>query len=447
LSHPFSFLSGLASADHKDAVALQLRCSCVGNWPRQGLWTIGSEMMENGLNFTDFDSPWDSPIMAMSEFDKNVLEPVSRSINDLSNAIGIDMDVVMMSMMKQIEINGESAMETVEDLTWALAKITGSPAHAEFYKKSMESITGEGGIFHQYDILMYGENMTAFDRWSGFEEVSHWIEFYGTNCVDEFSNPVVCDNISWDEAIGELFGKFMTKQINREAITEFITFFRTFMIDFFRVADHEKMVFEGLKWVKPILRSDLWENLDDLLADDDFEEAVKRFEGMVWMLSNEMHWENKEDMASLMMDQMSEKKAIDGAKDRKRRESEDFPSLTNIIGMQFEEVLNEVLDFLPSEIQDQLFPLISQYKESPLYQVQEDIMNMNVTNLEPAIEGLVGSAIAALMETGNSETENFEEPIKNYMEAQDALANNTEFQQLSTYRVSRQLLGTLKSLV
>ena len=74
-------------------------------------------------------------------------------------------------------------------------------------------------------------------------------------------------------------------------------------------------------------------------------------------------------------------------------------------------------------------------------------MNMNVTNLEPAIEGLVGSAIAALMETGNSETENFEEPIKNYMEAQDALANNTEFQQLSTYRVSRQLLGTLKSLV
>ena len=70
------FLSGLASAENKE-------CSCVGNWPRQGLWHIGSEMMENGLNFTDFDSPWDSPIMAMSEFDKNVLEPVSRSIKDL----------------------------------------------------------------------------------------------------------------------------------------------------------------------------------------------------------------------------------------------------------------------------------------------------------------------------------------------------------------------------
>ena len=129
-------------------------CSCMANWPRQGLWMIGKEMMDNGLNFTDFENPMQSPVMSMVNFDNSVLREASMAMQRLSRDMNIDMDIVMMSLMKQIKINGEPMKKTVEDMTYMLAKVIGSPAHAKFYKQTMASWEN---IFEQYEELIDAE--------------------------------------------------------------------------------------------------------------------------------------------------------------------------------------------------------------------------------------------------------------------------------------------------
>ena len=139
-----------------------------------------------------------------------------------------------------------------------------------------------------------------------------WVSVYGTSyhdwetgmmvnstcfpdaTVTNKGEPAPCDNKSWEAAFGEIATAFMSGNFNRDAVTEFITFFRQFMIDFFKAQDHEAMIKDGLAWVEPILRADCWKNLDDLLADKDFSTKVKDFEGMFFMLFQGMHWDNEE---------------------------------------------------------------------------------------------------------------------------------------------------------
>ena len=169
-----------------------------------------------------------------------------------------------------------------------------------------------------------------------------WVSVYGTSywngdvgmdvnstcfpdaTITNKGEPAPCDNKSWEAAFGEIATAFMSGNFNRDAVTEFITFFRQFMIDFFKAQDHEAMIKDGLAWVEPILRADCWKNLDDLLADKDFSTKVKDFEGMFMILFQGMHWDNKEDMKEMGLGDDSGNLTPPTTLSRKRRSNDEI---------------------------------------------------------------------------------------------------------------------------
>jgi len=353
------------------------------------MWHIGSAMMDNGMNFTDFDDPMDSPVSLILGMDDLIMEPLSRMVKSASEELGMDLDKVFGGLLNSFDINQMPPKMVIEAVTDQLSKIVGNEAMAEFYHNHLDNFE---------------------ETWHQLENIAEDAEenSYAVQEAIWAMNYTNADGESWEDAFHNIGVAVMTNNLNRQSVTQFISFFRQFMIDFFENTDYEAQMQDGLVWLEPIFLSNDWENIDTLLSAPQFVEPVMKLGEMIWSLEHGMNWFEMPEQNNGTM-----------AQRRKRREVHQM--------MDIDDIMNTISGFLPAEAQH----FVAAIQQSPFMSIVGHVMSLNETEVELAIGNVIQSAVMAIMDVNM-----FEVPIENYEEANQALMESAEMQQLIQYFMS-----------
>ena len=235
------------------------------------------------------------------------------------------------------------------------------------------------------------------------------------------------NNVSWESAITDIATAFMTNNLNRGTVTDFISFFRQYMIDWFNNTDYEAQMQDALVWLEPIIQSNDWENIDNLLSAPEFVEAVHQFNRMLMMVESGVNWNNPNEVEqwiantwpSANNDTAGDQPIVDQMPPvavRKRRAAHGMPDI--------DAIMSTISEFLPQEAQQ----FVAAIQQSPIMRIVGKVMTLNETEVEQAIGNVVASALAAYAEVNE-----FQEPIQNYEQANQALMASGEMQALISF--------------